>query len=74
MARTLERMLKIARREARSKTVPGQIKLRWVNTIAYLTQTYNNLLKDTEVDQLSEQIQILMDRVKKLSQSKHQQS
>jgi polyhydroxyalkanoate synthesis regulator phasin len=39
--------------------------------VAYLTQTYNNLLRDTEVNELAGQITLLMDKVKKL-QSKHQ--
>jgi hypothetical protein len=71
MARTLERMLRIAKREARNKNTSSQNRLRWVNTVAYLTQTYNNLLRDTEVNELAGQITLLMDKVKKL-QPKHQ--
>lgn len=72
MARMLDHMLRIAKREARRKDTSSQNRLRWVNTVAYLTQTYNNLLRDTEVNELAGQVTLLMDRVKKLSGSKHQ--
>lgn len=72
MARTLARMLRLARREARRRDAPSLIRLRWVNTVAYLTQTYNSLLRDTEVDELREQMTILQERLRKLAQSRPQ--
>lgn len=74
LARVLDRMLRIARREAQKRDTPGQMRLRWVSTVAYLTQTYNNLLRDTEVDELNDQVDLLLGRVEKLGRKQHQQS
>lgn len=74
MARTLERMLHVARREARRRASPGLIRLKWINTVCYLTQTYNGLLKDVEIDELKAGMIALQETVKQLNQSRHQQS
>jgi hypothetical protein len=74
MARTLGWMLRAARREARRRATPIEIRLKWVNTVAYLSQTYNSLLKDTELDELREQMSILQNTVKRINESRNQQS
>jgi hypothetical protein len=73
MARTLAWMLTAARREARRRANPSEVRLKWVNTVAYLSQTYNSLLKDTELDELREQMTILQNMVKKINESRNQQ-
>jgi len=72
MARTLGKMLHVARREARRRASPGLIRLKWINTVCYLTQTYNSLLKDTDYDELREEMTVLQEKVHNLSKSKHQ--
>ena len=47
--------------------------MKWVNTVAYLSQTYNSLLKDTELDELREQMSILQNTVKRINESRNQQ-
>ena len=73
MARTLERLLRVARGQARRRAVPGLIRLKWVNTVCYLTQTYNSLLRDTEVDELREEMTVLQEKLKKIGESRYQQ-
>jgi len=73
MARTLAWMLTAARREARRRANPSEVRLKWVNTVAYLSQTYNSLLKDTELDELREQMSILQRTVKRINESRNQQ-
>ena len=73
MARTLAWMLTAARREARRRVNPSEVRLKWVNTVAYLSQTYNSLLKDTELDELREQMSILQNTVKRINESRNQQ-
>ena len=73
MARTLGWMLKAARREARRRANPSLVRLKWVNTVAYLSQTYNSLLKDTELDELREQVTGLRETVKRINESRNQQ-
>ena len=73
MARTLSWMLTAARREARRRTNTSEVRLKWVNTVAYLSQTYNSLLKDTELDELREQMSILQNTVKRINESRNQQ-
>ncbi len=74
MARTLAWMLTAARREARRRANPSLVRLKWVNTVAYLSQTYNSLLKDTELDELREQLTSLQEKVKRINESRNQQS
>ena len=73
MARTLGKMLHVARREARRRASPGLIRLKWINTVCYLTQTYNSLLRDTDVDELREEMTIVQEKLKKVTESRHQQ-
>jgi len=73
MARTLAWMLTSARREARRRANPSEVRLKWVNTVAYLSQTYNSLLKDTELDELREQMNTLQKTVKRIHESRNQQ-
>jgi len=73
MARTLAWMLTAARREARRRANPSEVRLKWVNTVAYVSQTYNSLLKDTELDQLREQLTSLQETVKRINESRNQQ-
>ncbi len=73
MAQTLAWMLTAARREARRRANPSEVRLKWVNTVAYLSQTYNSLLKDTELDQLREQLTSLQETVKRINESRNQQ-
>jgi len=72
MAKTLEKMLHVARREARRRASPGLIRLKWINTVCYITQTYNSLLRDTDIDELREEMTVLQEKVHNLSKSKHQ--
>lgn len=74
MARTLSWMLRAAKREARKRATPSEVRLKWVNTVAYLSQTYNSLLKTTEMDELREQLSFLQNRVKRISESRNQES
>ena len=72
MARTLEETLRIAKREARKRSTPNKERLRWINTIAYLTQTYNGLLRDTEVNELKEQLTMLQEKLEKIARARRQ--
>ncbi len=71
MARTLESMLKIARREAR-RSGSGPERLRWVNTVCYVSQTYNSLLRDTEYDELKRELTTVQEKLAKLASEKSQ--
>ena len=73
MAKTLYRLLRVAKREARRRASPSLIRLKWVNTVCYLTQTYNSLLRNTDVDELKEEMTILQEKLKKVTESRHQQ-
>jgi hypothetical protein len=73
MARSLERLLRTARREVRRQSAPSLIRLKWVNTVCYLTQTYNSLLRDTEVDELKLELSGVQERLRKLTQPRYQQ-
>ena len=72
MARTLDRMLGIASAEARKRSTSSQERLGWVNAVAYLSQTYNALLRDTEVNELKEQLIELQEKLERIAQSGHQ--
>ena len=72
MARTLDKMLRIAKAEARKRSTPPQERIRWINSIAYLSQTYNGLLRDTEVNELKEQLAILQEKLEKIARPGHQ--
>ena len=72
MAQTLEHLLRIARREARRRESTQLDRLKWVNSICYITQTYNSRLKDTDYDELREEMTVLQEKVHNLSKSKHQ--
>ena len=74
MARTLSWMLRAAKREARKRASPSEVRLKWVNAVAYLSQTYNSLLKTTELDELREQLNVLQNRVKRINESRSQES
>jgi hypothetical protein len=74
MARTLSLMLRAAKREARKRATPSEVRLKWVNTVAYLSQTYNSLLKTTELDELREQLNVIQNRVKRINESRSQES
>lgn len=71
MARTLEKMLRVARREARRRASPGLIRLKWINTVCYLTQTYNGILADTEVDEMRQEMERLQETVEKLTKERY---
>ena len=73
MAKTLDRLLRVAKREARRRASPSLIRLKWVNTVCYLTQTYNSLLRNTDVDELKEEMTVLQEKLKKVTESRHQQ-
>ena len=74
MARTLSWMLRAAKRESRKRSSPSEVRLKWVNTVAYLSQTYNSLLKTTELDELREQLNVLQNRMKRINESRNQES
>jgi polyhydroxyalkanoate synthesis regulator phasin len=71
MAKTLENLLQLSRREAKRKDANPSARLKWVNTTCYTIQTYNSLLRDTEYDELREEVTSLREKVRKLSQDKH---
>jgi hypothetical protein len=72
MARTLEKMLRIASTQARKRSIPSDERMRWINTIAYLSQTYNGLLRDTEVNELKEQLTALQEKLERIARPGHQ--
>jgi len=71
MAKTLEKMLHVARREARRRASPGLIRLKWINTVCYLTQTYNGILADTEVNEMRQEMEQLQETVDKLTKERY---
>ena len=72
MARTLENLLKIARGQARRRDSGGQDRLKWVNSICYIVQTYNSLLRDTNYDELRAEVTRLQEKVKQLNTERYQ--
>lgn len=71
MARTLDGLLKTARREAR-RAGSSTDRLPWVNTMFYITQTFNSLLRDTDYDELKRQVALMKEKVTKLASEKYQ--
>lgn len=71
MAKTLAKMLHVARREARRRASPGLIRLKWINTVSYLSQTYNGILADTEVDEMRQEMEQLRETVDKLTKERY---
>jgi len=71
MAKTLGKMLHVARREARRRASPGLIRLKWINTVCYLTQTYNGILADTEVNEMRQEMEQLQETVDKLTKERY---
>ena len=69
--RTLERLLRVARGQARRRAVPSLIRLKWVNTVCYLTQTYNSILGDTEYDEMRQEMALLQEKVEKLTKERY---
>lgn len=74
MARTLERLLRVARGQARRRAVPSLIRLKWVNTVCYLTQTYNSILGDTEYDAMRQEMALLQEKVEKLTKERYRRA
>ena len=72
MARTLETLVKTARREARRAGSSSE-RLRWVKTVCYIAQTYNSLLGDTDYDELKRQVTLMQEKVRKLADEKYQE-
>ncbi len=70
-ARILETLLTTARREARRAETSAE-HLKWVNTVCYITQTYNSLLRDTDHDELRHQVSIMQEKVSKIANEKYQ--
>ncbi len=70
MARTLTNLLRVSRREARRRDVPSTLRLKWIKTICYITQTYNSLLRDVDYDEMREEMRLLQEKVKKLGQER----
>ncbi len=70
MARTLTNLLRASRREARRRDAPSSLRLKWIKTICYITQTYNSLLRDVDYDEMREEIRLLQEKVSKLSQER----
>ncbi len=68
MARTLTNLLRVSRRELRRRDAPSSLRLNWIKTICYITQTYNSLLRDVDYDEMREEMRLLQEKVKKLSQ------
>ena len=74
MARTLERLLKVARGQARRRASPSLIRLKWVNTVGYLTQIYNGILRDTEYDEMRQEMARLQEEVEKLTKERYRRA
>ncbi len=74
MARTLTNLLRVSRRELRRRDAPSSLRLNWIKTICYVTQTYNSLLRDVDYDEMREEMQLLQEKVKKLSQERTENS
>ncbi len=70
MARTLTNLLRVSRRELRSRDAPSSLRLNWIKTICYITQTYNSLLRDVDYDEMREEMRLLQEKVSKLSQER----
>ncbi len=74
MVRTLEYLLRIARREIRKPNLDVAVRQKWVNTICYITQTLNSVLRDTDYDQLKQQVLNMQEKIEKMMIGKYQQS
>ncbi len=73
MTRTLDNLLRVARREARRRVSTPALRLKWVNAICYITQTYNSILRDTDYDELRREMTIIIDKVSRLANEKYQE-
>ena len=74
MVRILENLLKVAKREARKPGPSPPVRLKWVNTVCYVTQTINSLLRDTDYDELHAEVTRLQEKVNKLTQERYQRA
>lgn len=70
MARTLTNLLRVSRRELRRRDAPSSLRLNWIKTICYITQTYNSLLRDVDYDEMREEMRLLQEKVKKLGKER----
>ena len=74
MARTLTNLLRVSRRELRRRDATPGLRLNWIKTICYITQTYNSLLRDVDYDEMREEMRLLQEKVKKLSTERTEKS
>ena len=56
MLRTLKQLLRTARKEASNLSTKPDLRLRWVNTICYITQTWNSVLRDADYEELKREV------------------
>ena len=70
MVRTLNRLMRMARRESRKKDVPSGVRLKWANALCYMVQTCNAVLRDTDYDELNQEVSGLLEKVEKLGEER----
>ena len=70
MLETLKYLLKKARSEAGKKENSPELRLKWVNTMCYITQTCNSVLKDADYDELRQQLEYMQEEVIKIREEK----
>jgi hypothetical protein len=74
MVRTLNRLMRMAKKESRRKDVPSGVRLKWANALCYMVQTCNAVLRDTDYDELNQEVSGLLDKVEKLSEKGDRQA
>ncbi len=74
MVNTLNRLMRMAKKESRRKDVPSGVRLKWANALCYMVQTCNAVLRDTDYDELNQEVSGLLERVEKLSEKGDRQA
>jgi len=68
MLETLNYLLRKARFQAQRKSLSDEMRLKWVNTMCYITQTCNSVLKDADYDELKREVERTKEEVTQLSE------
>jgi hypothetical protein len=74
MVRTLKQLLKKAKKEAANPLTSPDLRLRWVNTMCYITQTWNSVLKDSDYEEMKREVERIDGMVSNYSKQRLGQS
>ena len=74
MVRTLKRLLKMAKQEVVDASTKPDLRLRWVNTMCYITQTWNSVLRDADYEEMKREVERIEGMVSGYAKERLEQS